>query len=198
MPSPRQEITTDRLVLLATEPSLAPAVADYYQRNAAHFARWDPPLPPDHASVPRVTESLAEGQQAFAELRSLRWWLLPRAKPGWVIGSVHLSAIARGPFQSCSLGYGLDLHHTGRGLMHEALAAAIAEAFSPRVNLHRIQAAVRPENGPSLRVVRRLGFREEGLAHDYLYIDGAWRDHHLFALLNDRFVRPEYWPRALA
>jgi [ribosomal protein S5]-alanine N-acetyltransferase len=194
----RPLIRTDRLLLHATDPVLAPAVADYYRRNAAHFARWDPPLPPDHARLPCVAESLTEGRRAFDEGRSLRWWLEPRAKPGWVIGSVHLSGIARGPFHSCALGYGLDLHHTGRGLMHEALSALLDEAFSPAVNLHRVQAAIRPENQASLRVVERLGFHEEGLARDYLYIDGAWRDHRLFALLNPGFIRPDSWPRAVS
>ena len=37
--------------------------------------------------------------------------------------------------------------------MHEALVAAIAEVFSPRVNLHRVQAAYRPENVRSARVL---------------------------------------------
>ena len=193
----RHHIRTERLLLHATDPALAPAVAAYYERNAAHFARWDPPLPPDHSRLPVVAESLAEGRRAFDEGRSLRWWLEPRGKPGWVIGSVHLSGIARGPFHGCSLGYGLDAQHTGRGLMNEALSALLDEAFSPAINLHRVQAAIRPENAASLRVVQRLGFREEGLARDYLYIDGAWRDHLLFALTNPGFIRPESWPRAV-
>ena len=94
-------------------------------------------------------------------------------------------------------GYGLDAQHTGRGLMNEALSALLDEAFSPAINLHRVQAAIRPENAASLRVVQRLGFREEGLARDYLYIDGAWRDHLLFAVTNPGFIRPESWPRAV-
>ncbi|WP_228984865.1 GNAT family N-acetyltransferase, partial [Streptomyces sp. DH12] len=39
-----------------------------------------------------------------------------------------------------------------------------------------------PENGPSRRVVEKLGFRAEGLRPRYLHIDGAWRDHLVFAL----------------
>jgi len=50
--------------------------------------------------------------------------------------------------------------------------------------LHRLQAAVRPENKPSLAVLQRLGFALEGLSLRYLFIDGAWRDHQVFALLN--------------
>ena len=46
-----------------------------------------------------------------------------------------------------------------------------------RVGLHRLEATVRPENLASLRVLAKLGFREEGLFRRYLDVDGAWRDH---------------------
>jgi ribosomal-protein-alanine N-acetyltransferase len=46
---------------------------------------------------------------------------------------------------------------------------------------------VRPENLRSVALLQRLGFDDEGLAREYLYIDGAWRDHRLFALRNAEF-----------
>ena len=110
-----------------------------------------------------------------------------------MIGSVHFSNIARGPFQSCLLGFELDQALEGQALMTEALRCAVAEMFSPRVNLHRIQAAFRPENWRSAEVLKRLGFADEGLAADYLFIDGAWRVHRLAALLNKGFVLPSAW-----
>jgi ribosomal-protein-alanine N-acetyltransferase len=53
------------------------------------------------------------------------------------------------------------------------------------VGLHRVEADVRPENAPSLAVVRKLGMVEEGRHRRYLFIDGAWRDHLCFALLRE-------------
>jgi [ribosomal protein S5]-alanine N-acetyltransferase len=101
-----------------------------------------------------------------------------------VIGHLRLSQIARGPFHSAMLGYTIDAACEGRGLMSEALRAVIAEAFGPRLALHRIQANARIENRRSLALLERLGFVREGLARNYLYIDGAWRDHVMTALLN--------------
>jgi len=169
------------------------AVADFYRRNAAHFARWDPPLPADHTAPDRVQQALAEGAEAFATGRALRWWLQPVGDDTRVIGSVHLSGVVRGAFQSCNLGYALDAGCQGQGLMTEALQAVVAEAFSPRLNLHRLQAAVRPENSRSLAVLSNLGFQPIGLARDYLFIDGRWRDHQLFALTNPGFRPPASW-----
>lgn len=192
----RTLIVTPRLRLQSPAPALADAVSAHLHRNRAHFAPWDPPLPADHADPAVLQRTLGEAALAFAGGLALRWWLSPLDEPGRVVGSVHLSSIARGAFQSCHLGYALDADCQGRGLMHEALDAVVAEAFSPGVNLHRIQAAVRPENGRSLAVLARLGFRDEGLARDYLFIAGAWRDHRLFARTNGGFVPPEHWPTA--
>ena len=169
------------------------AVADFYRRNRAHFAPWDPPLPADHAEPERVAQALADAADAFVSGRSLRWWLQPVGQPERVIGSVHLSSVVRGAFQSCNLGYAIDAAAQGQGLMQEALHAVLAEAFSPRLNLHRVQAGVRPDNSRSLAVLARLGFQEIGLARRYLFIDGDWRDHRLFALTNPGFIRPADW-----
>ena len=69
----------------------------------------------------------------------------------------------------------------GRGVMPTAVALAVDHCFRT-VGLHRIEVCIRPENAPSRRVVEKLGFREEGLRPRYLHIDGAWRDHLVFAL----------------
>ena len=201
-PLARLELTPARLRLMAGEPGLAPAVCDFQRRNRRHFAPWDPPTADAFYTVEAQAQRVQQGLDAFRADTSYRYWIIDATRTGGarlpaseveVIGSVHFSQISRGAFQNAMLGYALDEGHVGRGLMTEALTAAIAEMFSPRVNLHRIQAAYRPENGRSAAVLERLGFRHEGLARDYLFIAGAWRDHCITALTNPRFAKPDGW-----
>ncbi|MDE1938388.1 MAG: GNAT family N-acetyltransferase, partial [Alphaproteobacteria bacterium] len=53
------------------------------------------------------------------------------------------------------------------------------------LGLHRIEAACLPSNEPSKNLLTKAGFRQEGIARRYLQINGEWRDHVLFALLED-------------
>ena len=41
-----------------------------------------------------------------------------------------------------------------------------------------------PINERSGRLLKRLGFKVEGYARDYIFINGAWQDHILTAMLN--------------
>ena len=201
MSGARTRITTARLQLLAPDPAPAAgqvaAVVDFFARNQAHLSPWDPPPAPGDQTPEGVLGRLNTGAAAFGASQAWRWWLAPRAQaagaPLRIIGSIGLSNLSRGASQSCSLGYSLDESAQGQGLMHEALQAVIAEAFGPAINLHRLQAGVQPNNPRSLAVLARLGFVDEGLARDYLYINGAWRDHRIFSLSNPAFVAPAHW-----
>ena len=101
---------------------------------------------------------------------------------GRLAGQVTLDNIVRGALRSGYLGYWIDRSVAGRGLGSLAVALVCDHAFGA-VGLHRVEADIRPENGPSQRLVERLGFHQEGLLRRYLDIDGDWRDHLAYALL---------------
>jgi len=99
---------------------------------------------------------------------------------GELAGRVTLSGIEWGSECGASLGYWVGEEFAGRGIAPTAVAMMIRYAFT--VGLHRVEVAVRPENIASLRVATKLGLREEGRRGRYLYIDGDWRDHLIFAI----------------
>ena len=189
----RRELRTERLWLHNGHEGLAEALCDFHLRNRAHLQAWDPPTPADFYTVARQAERIQMAIANFNDGSGLRYWLSPLNDANQVIGSVHINQVSRGAFHNAMLGYSLDAKLQGQGLMHEALSAAIAEAFSPRFNLHRLQAAYQPTNVRSAAVLARLGFEQEGLARDYLFINGAWRDHCISALRIPGVFGPRRW-----
>ncbi len=98
--------------------------------------------------------------------------------------------IVRGAAQFCYLGYSIDESKQGLGLMSEALRAAIGYVFS-ELRLHRIMANYMPTNERSGNLLKRLGFKVEGYARDYLYLNGKWQDHILTSLVNPNPMEPD-------
>ncbi len=107
---------------------------------------------------------------------------------GRLVGQMHLFGIAWGSFRSASAGYWVAKSVAGQGIMPLALAAACDHAFIA-LGLHRVEVNIRPENTASLRVVEKLGFRDEGMRLRYLHIAGEWRDHRSFALTTEDLGR---------
>ena len=72
--------------------------------------------------------------------------------------------------------------HAGKGRMTRAVAATVEFAVS-RLRLHRIEAACIPENAPSALCWSATASGARATPGDILRINGAWRDHLLFALV---------------
>lgn len=180
------DLTTVRLDLIFPRPAHAAAILDFFVRNETHLRATDPPRPAGFDAEAHWVEHATQSVEQFRAGRVVRWLLRQRAAPGVVIGRVNLTEIVRGPFQSCLLGYQIDAAFEGQGLMHEALMAAIDYAFGV-LRLHRIEANHLPENARSAALLARLGFQRIGLAPNYLFINGAWRDHVLNQKLNPEF-----------
>ena len=100
------------------------------------------------------------------------------------VGHVMIGNVLREPLLSAYVGYWVDSRVAGGGVITAAVALAVDHSFGP-VGLHRLEATVRPENAASIRVLEKLGFRQEGLFRRYLDIEGAWRDHFCYAMTVD-------------
>lgn len=100
---------------------------------------------------------------------------------GDYVGQLTIGNVQRGAVCSAWIGYWVDQDHTGQGVAAAAVALGVDHCFGP-VGLHRIEATVQPENAASRAVLRRVGFREEGLLKRYMDVNSRWRDHLLMGL----------------
>ena len=152
---------------------------DLRARNADWLRPWDATMPP---GSPRGAGSYRQVAKKLLRLGK-QGQAMPFAieVDGRFAGQVTVNNIVRGSAQFASIGYWLGQEFAGRAVMPTAVAMVIDHCFT-EVGLHRVEICIRPENTNSLRVVEKLGIREIGYAPLFLHIDGAWRDHRIFAV----------------
>ena len=148
------------------------------ERNAEWLRPWD-------ASDP-------DRGRALIDFRTMRRWNEEQARlgaylplaitvEGRLAGQITAGPIQYGAMRTAVLGYWIDRREAGRGVVPRAVAMLIDHLFA-ELGMHRIEVTVRPENLASLRVVDKLHLRPEGMRRAAIHVDGAWRDHLVFAL----------------
>lgn len=176
---------TKRLKLVVLDPMHAEAVLKFYLNNVDFLAPWESERPEGFYTVSFQRKVLSLEEEAFLKGQMVRLWIFSKDDFGLMdpLGSISLTNIIRGVFQSCFLGYKLDKSSTGMGYMTEAVEKVVQIAFVD-LGLHRIEANIMPRNIKSMQVAIRAGFENEGLAKSYLRINGVWEDHYHMVKIN--------------
>ena len=179
------ELVTDRLVLKPLDSSAYAKVLDYQERNKEHFRIALPEHPDNYFTEKFWMDRLWSEFKMMLDETSIRLYIFKKEDEGYtrVIGDISAANILRGFAQSCKIGYKLDKDETCNGYMQEALSAFVVMLFD-EWQLHRLEVNIIPDNLPSLKLIRKLGFTEEGTAQKYLKIDGKWQDHIRFSKIN--------------
>jgi len=166
-----------------------PRVTDYLQwaklrgESRAFLEPWEPVWARDELTRGAFRRRLRRYQKESRQDSAYGFFVF-RDEDDALLGGCTLSNVRRGVTQCCALGYWIGERFAQQGYMFDAVRALIPFIFST-LGLHRIEAACLPSNEPSKNLLSKCGFRQEGLAKDYLQINGDWRDHVLFALLEN-------------
>jgi ribosomal-protein-alanine N-acetyltransferase len=171
--------------------SVRPLAADDQDEFVA-LARASVGLHHPWYTMPTTREDFQAYLARFCEPRAEGFLVCVR-DGGAMAGMITIDSIIRGRFQSASLSYAAFGPAAGKGYMSEGLAMVLRHAFTD-LRLHRLEASIQPANQASLRLVRRLGFRQEGYSPDMLFIDGAWRDHERWAITREMTSFPPVDP----
>lgn len=177
-------LETPRLILKTIGPSYAKQVLNFYVTNKEFLEEYEPERLSYFYTKQHQKQLLKWDQDGFHRSAMVRVWLFKKNDPNTPIGTIAISNITRGVFQSCFLGYKIDANHAQQGYMSEALFKMIEYTFT-ELKLHRIEANIMPRNEASLNLVKKFGFVDEGLAKKYLKINGIWEDHIHMVLLNE-------------
>ena len=170
-------------MVLPTDDAI-PRIVAFYERNADHLAPWEPPQAEGFLTTAHWRERLARYRREEEESVSIRLFLFPReARNGSpreapVVGIVSFTRFFALPSKTAQLGYAIDRVHEGRGLMSEAVQAAVAHVATAR-GLRRVTATYQVDNVRSARVLARAGFAVVRVLPHHLFTAGAWHDHTL-------------------
>jgi len=121
----------------------------------------------------------------FRENRGVRWGIVRKGNDK-LIGTCGIYDWNK-TSHSAEIGYDLDPAYWGQGIMTEALRAILKYGFE-RIQLNRIQAIIDSKNAKSIRLVRRLEFKKEGVLRQRSYFRGEFRDDVVFSLLRNEWT----------
>jgi RimJ/RimL family protein N-acetyltransferase len=88
--------------------------------------------------------------------------------------------------EQVEIGFTLAPSWQGRGLATEAVAGLLDHLFGT-LGKHRVFASVDPRNAPSLRLLRRIGMRQEGHFVQSVRVRGEWTDDIVTAILTSEW-----------
>lgn len=138
---------------------------------------------------PSEAEQYLRGiDEGFAD-RSLLQWAIALPDSDRLIGTVTLHNLSPSN-KRAEIGYMLSPKQQGQGYATEAVFAVLVFAFE-RMNLHRIEADLHPDNAASVRLVERLGFAREGYLRERWFVGGVFSDSLVYGLLRGGLIEPE-------
>ena len=174
-------IRGDGLYLRASEMRDYIEWAELREKSRSFLTPWEPLWPIDDLTRASFRYRVRRHAEEMARDEAYSFFIF-REEDDALMGGLSFGHVRRGVSQAATLGYWMGESYAGKGHMTRAARAACAYAFEKR-GFHRIEAACLPTNEPSKRLLERVGFKQEGYARSYLNINGQWRDHLLYALL---------------
>lgn len=174
-------LTGPRILLRPPAYRDAPAWVALRRQSADFLQPWEPTWPPDGATAAAFHRRRAQDKEEWRAETGYGFFIFGRDGKE-LLGGITISNVRLGVARSASLGYWIGAPYARKGYMTEAVRCVLDFSFGP-LQLHRVEAACLPQNAPSRGLLLKCGFKEEGLAREYLMINGKWCDHITFGIL---------------
>lgn len=178
---PFPTLHTKRLLLRRMEKrDAADLYACYRDPMVCRYAAWEP-----HSSLGYTKAYVRYVLREYRAHSSMIFCVVLK-KENRVIGTCSFTEMDA-DYKVAEIGYTLSSAYWRQGYGSEAVSALLRFGFET-VGLLRISARVMSENRPSVTLLRRLGFRQEGYLPGGMYCKGALRDLCLFGLLKKNYT----------
>jgi len=179
------QLETRRLILRQLTPEDVTALLKHFGNpEVVKFLEMNP-----LKTIHQANEWLKWMQSFFASKDGLRWGVVLKEGDGSVIGSAGLGGWNR-EANYAEIGYDIVRPYWRQGYGTE-VARALVEFAWEHMNLNRIEAEIVAGNEASSHILKKLGFKQEGVLRQRVFKGGQYWDVLLFGLLRHEYI-PEH------
>jgi len=175
--TPFPEIKTERLLLRKMTDADAPEM--FFLRSDETVMKYI-----DRERPKSEEEALAFIQKVNTTIdnnENIMWAIALHGNPDTLVGNIGFWRIINQHYRS-EIGYMLHPEFWGKGIMKEALLAAIDFGFN-NIKLHSIEAHINPENAASGILLEKAGFIREAYFKEDFFFRGKFIDTAIYSLL---------------
>lgn len=137
-------------------------------------------------TLERAREEIDYNLDLYRYKRSI-YWAIARKSDNKLIGSCGFNYWNRDHSRT-EISYDLNRKYWGKGIMTRCARSVLGFAFT-RMELHRVEATVTPTNIGSLQVLRKLGFKKEGVLREQKLLHGKFHDAVMLSLLQKEYLK---------
>ena len=143
-------------------------------------------LMPPHTKTAETDKLIKTLKKQYDKRREIRWGVTIKGSNA-IIGTTGYYNMLPMDFQT-EVGCLLAKQHWSGGIMTEALAAILTFGFE-KMALNRVTAFILPDNFGAIRMVEKVGFREEGLLKECKYCNNQFYDLGVYSLLKKDYIQ---------
>ncbi|WP_284638112.1 GNAT family N-acetyltransferase [Paenibacillus silviterrae] len=174
-------VETERFILRQLTTEDAPAVLKLFSDAAVTKDMGIDPF----TSITEAVGLILFMNELFKENKAFRWGICNKADQT-LIGTCGFNGWETQRGARGEIAYDLGREYWRQGYMTEVLKEAISFGFN-MMGLHRIEAFTNLDATPSLNLLIKLGFKEEGVLRGYSTIHGEYADQRCFSLLKNEW-----------
>ena len=175
----RNEVRTRRLILRPLKISDYSVWLEIVTNSLPAQNRWDKGPQSKRKCSKRRLKKIIDGHNQDAKCDNSYWFGVFEKKTGRLVGAVDFDIFLRSTHQFANFGYVIYNRHWGKGYGQEAAKAGLKIGFS-QLKLNRLEAAINLDNKKSIRLVKAIGMRKEGIKKRYWFEFGMWVDHLIY------------------
>jgi ribosomal-protein-alanine N-acetyltransferase len=114
-------------------------------------------------------------------------WAIERKSDGKLVGTCGFNGWERNRGSRVEIAYDLGKPYWKKGYMSEVLEALLAFCFES-LNFNRVEAYTNLEAAPSINLLSKFKFMQDGILREYAYFHGEYIDQRCFSLLKREWV----------